>query len=158
MTGMTALLQNISIISWDVMAWHLTRIKIVSRIAVTTVITVILSSRSFLNEKPDGFRDVFVPLNCCDFFNKWCIVILYSDYSARRVRILMNKRFQIFVSSTYGDLREERKAIIEVLLNANFIPSGMEQFSASTEKQFKYIKRVIDTCDYYLLVMCNNDS
>ena len=52
----------------------------------------------------------------------------------------MDKRYQVFVSSTYSDLREERKSIIEVLLNAKFIPAGMELFSASNDEQFEYIK------------------
>lgn len=65
----------------------------------------------------------------------------------------MDKRYQVFVSSTYTDLREERKAIIESLLNAKYIPAGMEMFSASNDEQFKYIKKIIDTCDYYVLIV-----
>ena len=38
----------------------------------------------------------------------------------------MDKRYQVFVSSTFTDLKEERKAIIEGLLNAKYIPAGME--------------------------------
>lgn len=53
----------------------------------------------------------------------------------------MDKRYQVFVSSTFTDLKEERKAIIEGLLNAKYIPAGMEMFSASNDEQFKYIKR-----------------
>ena len=29
----------------------------------------------------------------------------------------------------------------------------MEMFSASNEEQFKYIKKIIDTCDYYILIV-----
>ncbi len=65
----------------------------------------------------------------------------------------MDKRYQVFVSSTFTDLREERKAIIESLLNAKYIPAGMEMFSASDDEQFKYIKKIIDTCDYYVLIV-----
>jgi len=65
----------------------------------------------------------------------------------------MDKRYQVFISSTYTDLREERKAIIESLLNAKYIPAGMEMFSASNDEQFKYIKKIIDTCDYYVLII-----
>ncbi len=65
----------------------------------------------------------------------------------------MDKRYQVFVSSTFTDLREERKAIIESLLNAKYIPAGMEMFSASNDEQFKYIKKIIDTCDYYVLIV-----
>jgi hypothetical protein len=33
------------------------------------------------------------------------------------------------------------------------IPAGMELFPASDEEQFQFIKRIIDDCDYYLLVI-----
>ena len=65
----------------------------------------------------------------------------------------MDKRYQIFISSTFTDLKDERKAIIEGLLNAKYIPSGMEMFAASNDEQFKYIKKIIDTCDYYVLIV-----
>lgn len=65
----------------------------------------------------------------------------------------MDKRYQVFISSTFTDLREERKAIIETLLNAKYIPAGMEMFSASNDEQFGYIKKIIDNCDYYVLVI-----
>lgn len=65
----------------------------------------------------------------------------------------MDKRYQVFISSTFTDLKEERKAIIEGLLNAKYIPAGMEMFAASNDEQFKYIKKIIDTCDYYVLIV-----
>ncbi len=68
----------------------------------------------------------------------------------------MNKRFQVFISSTFYDLKEERKAIIESLLNAKYIPAGMETFSASSDEQFNYIKKIIDDCDYYILILKTN--
>ena len=65
----------------------------------------------------------------------------------------MEKRYQVFVSSTFDDLKKERKTIIEMLLNAKYIPSGMELFSASNDEQFKYIQKIMDNCDYYILVI-----
>lgn len=65
----------------------------------------------------------------------------------------LDKRYQVFISSTFSDLKEERKAIMETLLNAKYITAGMEMFSASNDEQFKYIKKIIDTCDYYILVI-----
>jgi len=65
----------------------------------------------------------------------------------------MEKRFQVFVSSTYADLREERREVIQALLNAKYIPAGMELFLASNDEQFKYIKKIIDDCDYYVLIV-----
>ena len=65
----------------------------------------------------------------------------------------MNKKYQVFVSSTYEDLKEERKAISQSLLESNCIPAGMELFPASNKKSWDIIKRVIDESDYYLLVI-----
>lgn len=62
----------------------------------------------------------------------------------------MEKNFQVFISSTYKDLSEERTAITKILLSANCIPAGMEAFVATDDKQFNVIKKVIDLCDYYI--------
>ena len=65
----------------------------------------------------------------------------------------MNKRYQIFISSTFVDLQEERKAIIEAIIELNCFPIGMEMFPATDTEQFEYIKSVIDECDYYIVVI-----
>lgn len=38
----------------------------------------------------------------------------------------MEKKYQVFVSSTYEDLQEERKKVMEALLQMNCFPVGME--------------------------------
>ena len=63
------------------------------------------------------------------------------------------RKYQIFISSTYTDLIDERRLIIEALLKMDFIPAGMEMFVASDTEQFKVITKVIDLCDYYLLII-----
>ncbi|OPL11755.1 MAG: hypothetical protein AVO38_15610 [delta proteobacterium ML8_D] len=65
----------------------------------------------------------------------------------------MGKRYQIFVSSTYADLKKERSKVIQTLMEMDCIPAGMELFPAADEEQFEFIKRVIDDCDYYLLII-----
>ncbi|HWA18073.1 MAG TPA: DUF4062 domain-containing protein [Devosia sp.] len=65
----------------------------------------------------------------------------------------VDKRFQVFVSSTYQDLEEERREIIQALLELDCIPSGMELFPAANQDQWSLIKGVIDDCDYYLVVV-----
>lgn len=65
----------------------------------------------------------------------------------------MDKRYQIFVSSTYTDLRDERSKVIQTLMEMDCIPAGMELFPALDEEQWNFIKRVIDDCDYYLLII-----
>jgi hypothetical protein len=65
----------------------------------------------------------------------------------------MDKRYQVFISSTYADLKEERQAVIRTVIELNCIPAGMELFPAADEAQLAFIKRVIDDCDYYLLII-----
>ncbi len=65
----------------------------------------------------------------------------------------MEKRYQVFVSSTYEDLREERQEVIQALLELDCIPSGMELFPAADEDQWSLIKKVIDDCDYYMVII-----
>ncbi len=64
-----------------------------------------------------------------------------------------NKIYQIFISSTYSDLHEERRAVAEAISKSGQIPAGMEYFPASSQQQFEYIKRIIDRCDYYVLLI-----
>ena len=66
---------------------------------------------------------------------------------------MIDKRYQVFVSSTYEDLLTERKAVMEALLQMNCIPIGMEYFNASDESQWEVIKQLINECDYYVLIV-----
>ena len=63
------------------------------------------------------------------------------------------KKHQVFISSTFLDLKEERRKILDILLMADCIPAGMEAFVATDNEQFEVIKKVIDLCDYYVLII-----
>jgi hypothetical protein len=65
----------------------------------------------------------------------------------------MEKRYQVFISSTYADLQEERQEVIQALLELDCIPAGMELFPAASEDQWTLIKQVIDDCDYYMVIV-----
>lgn len=65
----------------------------------------------------------------------------------------VDKRFQVFVSSTYEDLQEERREVMQALLELDCIPAGMELFPASNEDQWSLIKRIIDDSDYYIVII-----
>ncbi len=62
-------------------------------------------------------------------------------------------RHQVFVSSTFTDLIEERTEVIQALWELDCIPTGMEAFVASNESQWEVIRKVIDECDYYVLII-----
>lgn len=65
----------------------------------------------------------------------------------------MRKKYQVFISSTYEDLKEERFAVSQCLLENDCIPVGMEQFPSSDLSQLEYIKKMLDECDYYILIL-----
>lgn len=65
----------------------------------------------------------------------------------------MDKRYQVFVSSTYTDLMVERKSVTQTLMELDCIPAGMELFPAVDEEQWSFIKKIIDDSDYYLLIV-----
>lgn len=65
----------------------------------------------------------------------------------------MEKRYQIFISSTYSDLKDERNKVMQTIMSLDCIPAGMELFPAMDEEQFDFIKRIIDDCDYYILII-----
>jgi Domain of unknown function (DUF4062) len=63
------------------------------------------------------------------------------------------KKYQIFISSTFEDLKAERKAIFEAILEDKQIPAGMELFATSEKSQWEYIVQRIIDCDYYVLII-----
>jgi len=66
---------------------------------------------------------------------------------------MKDKKLQVFVSSTFTDLREERQAAVEAILSSGHIPAGMELFAAGDESQMTVIERWIDESDVYLLIL-----
>jgi Domain of unknown function (DUF4062) len=67
--------------------------------------------------------------------------------------VVSKKKLQVFVSSTYTDLKEERQAAVEAILTAGHIPAGMELFTAGDQSQMDVIKRWIDESDVFLLIL-----
>lgn len=62
-------------------------------------------------------------------------------------------RYQVFVSSTFRDLVEERREVMQSLLEMDCIPSGMELFPAADANAWALIERVIRQSDYYVLII-----
>lgn len=66
---------------------------------------------------------------------------------------MREKKLQVFVSSTFTDLKQERQAAVEAILSSGNIPAGMELFSAGDESQMTIIERWIDESDVYMLIL-----
>jgi hypothetical protein len=67
--------------------------------------------------------------------------------------MVADRKYQVFVSSTYEDLQQERQEVMHALLELDCMPAGMELFPAADEDQWTLIKRVIDECDYYIVIV-----
>lgn len=65
----------------------------------------------------------------------------------------MEKKLQVFVSSTYTDLIEERQSAVKAILDAGHIPAGMELFKAGNLSQLETIKKWINNSDIYMLIL-----
>lgn len=66
---------------------------------------------------------------------------------------MQEKRFQVFISSTFEDLKVERRSVEEVIISTGDFPVQMEAFPAADEDQFSFIKKLIEQCDYYVLIV-----
>ena len=66
---------------------------------------------------------------------------------------MANKKMQVFVSSTYNDLQDERQSAVEAILKAGHIPAGMELFAAGDESQLEVIKQWIEQSDIFMLIL-----
>ena len=65
----------------------------------------------------------------------------------------VDKKHQVFVSSTFEDLISPRAKVMEAILRMYQIPIGMEMFSAGNDEQWTIISKTIQDSDYYLLIV-----
>lgn len=65
----------------------------------------------------------------------------------------MDKRYQIFVSSTYTDLKDERYKVMLAIMQMKHQPAGMELFTSGSEMPWDVIEREIKQADYYILII-----
>lgn len=84
--------------------------------------------------------------NTISFFQLFCLKTYFK-------KEIMERRHQVFISSTYADLKDERSEVTQALLELDCIPAGMEIFPATTQNAWQLIKGVIDDSDYYCLII-----
>ena len=64
-------------------------------------------------------------------------------------------RYQIFISSTYVDLKEERQELINITLKSGNIPMSMEFFKQDDKEQWEIIKEAINSSDIFVIMVAN---
>lgn len=66
---------------------------------------------------------------------------------------MQDKKYQVFISSTFIDLKDSREKVSKQILSMYHFPIGMEMFSAGDSDQWTVIKNTIDKSDYYILIL-----
>lgn len=98
----------------------------------------------------------FKPMHCPVYRRAHFLYLFFETLIINNIfkgGIVMNKKYQVFVSSTLKDLIDERQAIMQALLESKCIPAGMELFASANKKSWEIIKQDIDESDFYLLVI-----
>lgn len=62
-------------------------------------------------------------------------------------------RYQVFISSPFKGLEEQRKAAVEAVINWGHIPIALERFSARASSDRVVIKRAIQDSQVYILIL-----
>lgn len=65
----------------------------------------------------------------------------------------LKRRYQVFVSSTFADLIDERQKVLHTLVELGCFPAGMEFFPAASRDAWSHIASIIDDSDYYVIVI-----
>jgi len=64
-----------------------------------------------------------------------------------------DRRFQVFLSSTFRDLQDQRKKTVSTIVEAGHIPIALENFSASSESDLVIIEEAIRSSQIYVLIL-----
>src|SRR5204862_6883219 len=59
----------------------------------------------------------------------------------------------VFISSTFSDLSEERKAAIEAIFDRGHIPIALERFSPADESDLQVIQNAMANSQIYILIL-----
>lgn len=88
-----------------------------------------------------------------DLQKKYIIFVLVGIVTNANDKVMETSRYQIFISSTYEDLKDERTQIIETIQQFGHIPYGMEYFVATDDTQWEWIKNAIEKSSYFILII-----
>src|SRR5690606_42101253 len=62
--------------------------------------------------------------------------LIGSGFFRGRGAVTNDKKYQVFVSSTYADLQDARQELMLALLSMGMIPTGMELYPTETNNQW----------------------
>ncbi|MEK6258505.1 MAG: DUF4062 domain-containing protein [Planctomycetota bacterium] len=65
----------------------------------------------------------------------------------------MTTKYQVFVSSTFRDLKEHRASAMKAIVSAGHMATCLENWGLSHEDQLEVISRAVQDCQFYLIVL-----
>jgi hypothetical protein len=63
------------------------------------------------------------------------------------------RKYQVFISSTFKDLAEHRRAAIRGIINAGHLPIALENFTPDNKDKITVIRTAIQACQFYVLIL-----
>src|SRR5262245_53928517 len=66
---------------------------------------------------------------------------------------MADKKYSVFISSTFEDLEKERNSVLRAILEYGHFPLGMELWGAANDQQWSIITKQIDVADYYVVIV-----
>ena len=140
---------------WNECGWHYeTFNRAVGRYKFRTEINEILHAyQSPMQLTQAGSIERFKPNNTLADTTTPTPAVTPAVTPLHGTELMSRKKYQVFISSTFSDLVEERKAVTRNVLVSRHIPVGMESFTAADNRGWRTIQRVIDDTDYYVLII-----
>jgi hypothetical protein len=72
---------------------------------------------------------------------------------AEPLTVAIDRRYQVFISSTFRDLADRRKDVIQVIFERGHIPIALERFSAADESDLRVIMKAVSACQIFILIV-----
>jgi len=64
-----------------------------------------------------------------------------------------DRKYQVFISSTFQDLADQRRIVLDVVVDRGHMPIALERFSASDKTVPSVIRRAIEASQIYVVVL-----
>jgi len=65
----------------------------------------------------------------------------------------VERKYQVFISSTFKDLAEERQAAKSAIIKAGHLPIALEDYAPDTKDKATVIRTAINACQFYVLIL-----
>jgi hypothetical protein len=65
----------------------------------------------------------------------------------------IKRKYQVFISSTFQDLREHRQHAILGIIRAGHMPVALENFPPSSEPKKEVIRQALKSCQFYVIIL-----